>query len=504
MNLKNRGLFILNLLILLGGRLWVAGTGYLEDQDELLYQWIHMHFGEFAHFSTWVDALFHMQGQPPEIFIRLLEYISILPISSLLGKQMLHPDVLYFIGLYNILVSMLILFVFYKILLKLEFPQTTSILGSFLLGTLLNYTIYTRHIIPYDHAILFHLLSLNILVDENPKKSRYFFAGFLSVLGFTIYMGSFMFSFINGLVLVVNQFRYGEWKRTFQNSLLFIIPFFLVVFFYEGTCRLYGKSYWGFISDYSQTVYMASPDEGYSYIFKYFFQVEKWWGTTLLFLFIIGSIQSIITLKLTNKSLLIWVGILSYLLYGSMVYFSAKVVFHGRILHVFIPFVIIGVIYLLNEIKFAEKWNFHWLIGGIALLNYLFMLQDFNQIGYPRNAFYKYQLFEKKDKIRLTYYNEMATPVIYSNRKEWLIDSTGNSNLPEGNYRAYNLCFNIHYPDSAIKSFPPQFKDEQMVLYSQLHFQSHPAYAFEYCARDGRNLFINKKLQIKVVRLKEL
>jgi hypothetical protein len=498
-----RLLLIATFLVLLIGRLWMAGTGYLEDQDELLFQWIHMNFKEFNHFSTWIDAIFQMQGQPPEIFIRLIEYISVIPLSNLLEKQIMHPDVLYFIGIYNIMVSLLILFVFYKILLRLDFHLETAILGALFLGTLLNFNLYTRHIIPYDNAILFHLLSLYFLLVENQRKSTICWSGFFSVIGLTMYMGSFMFVFINGVFLLYRQFTKFHFKKVFISSLLFLIPFIAVVLTYEASCQYFGKSYLKFISDYSKTVYMASPDEGFSFIFKYFSQVERWWGTCFLTLFFCGLLRILIKMEFNKRTMIVLIGVLAYILYGTIVILSEKVVFYGRVLHVFYPFVTIGVLVFLQDQKAIDYRKVYIGLASLALINYFMLIQDLNQIGYPRNAFYKFQLFEVKDKIKFCYYNEMATPVIYSNRKEWLIDSIGSTNLSKGIYRAYNLCFNIHYPDSAIKVYPPTFRDEENMIYQQLHFQSHPAYAFEYCARDGRNLFINKALKIKILRIRD-
>jgi hypothetical protein len=175
-------------------------------------------------------------------------------------------------------------------------------------------------------------------------------------------------------------------------------------------------------------------------------------------------------------------------------------VFHGRVLHIYFPFIIIGVLVVLQNIpqKLQPYFTAALVLG--AIVNYAFVIQDFNNIGYPRNAIYKYHLFENSN-THITYFEEMLSPIHYTDRNAFHIDSTGPALLPPGNYAAGNLCFNIHYPDSGIKMYPPyRLQAGDSLVFEQLHFQSHPGYAFEYCARGGRNLFIDRQLKIKVIK----
>jgi len=263
-----------------------------------------------------------------------------------------------------------------------------------------------------------------------------------------------------------------------------------------------GKSYLGFIANYSTTVYMASFDEGFTYFFIYFWQVEKWWGMLLVVIAFFGITRTVFNRQaIPNVKALLSIAILAYIAYGAYVYFGHKMVFHGRILHIYFPFVIIGVLVMLQQLKGGLASISIPLLFIGSLVNYYFIIQDFKQIGYPRNFIYQNQLFSQQGKVELECFEEMASPVHYCDRASWRIDSIGSTNLDSGKYILSNICFNIHYPDSEIIEYPAyRLQSGDTCIKDQLHFQSHPAYVFEYCDRGGRALYIKKQLKLKVIK----
>ena len=145
-------------------------------------------------------------------------------------------------------------------------------------------------------------------------------------------------------------------------------------------------------------------------------------------------------------------------------------------------------------------------IGLLAFVNYVLIVRDFNNIGYPRDIMYKLQLVENPTPIQFTYYEEMTIPLKYWKMKDYGVsinmDTSNGIVLPLGSYRVGNLGFVSHYPDSAIHVYAsPNFLQTDSTVFEKLHFQSHPAYAFEYCTRYGRNIFISKQLKIRVAKI---
>lgn len=502
MSKKQLVFFVFVFAVLLVGRLCIAGAGYLEDQDEFLYIWIHANFPGFIHLATWRQCIFRIQGQPPEIAIRLFEYITLLPLSSATGKQMLHPDILYFVGLYNILVSLITLYVFFRILRKLDFSVTVSLTGVLLLGTLFNYNMYTRHILPYENAFLFQLLAFNLLLRDNLRPRTILFAGLLSAIGLTNYMGGFMFIFINGGYLVFANYK--DLKVALKIALLFVLPFVGLLLFFEVLVRMEGRSYINFLRGYANTVGTeGSYEEGLTYVFLYFKLVEKWWGLLLLLLSVPGMYMIFSKSRSAKTKRVMLLGIIAYLAFGGTVFFLHKLVFEGRVLHIYYPFIIIGVLGLIQQQKLLPVNRILLPVVFFACLNYCFVIRDFNRIGYPRNAIYKYHLFEEKGKTSFTYYDEISPSINYGDRKGFFIDSVGNHILPSGHYVLKNIAFLVTAPDSLLKSYKPRpMAKTDSVVFEELDYESHPAYTMEYCTRTGRQFYLDHQLKIQVIKTK--
>ncbi|MBS1618559.1 MAG: hypothetical protein JST76_08575 [Bacteroidetes bacterium] len=487
-------------LLLLAGRLCIAGEGYLEDPDELLYLWIHTHAASLSHWSTWVECMIHMQGQPPEIAIRLLEYLSTTSIAAMTHKSMLHADVLYIIGLYNIAVSLFILFIFFRMLLRLRFSFGLALTGTILLGTLFNYNLHIRHILPYDHAFLFQLLSLYLLLGQSVTLRTVLLAGLLSAIGLTNYYGSFMFIFINAGYIVLSG-RDAP-ARMIGKLAVFVLPFIIVMLSYEWGTGLCGVSYFDFLHYYSGTVITGgSFDEGLIYLFLYFHLVEHWWGLLLLLLFFAGAFLLFLRPAGQPVRLVLALGIIGYLSFGCYVVFFHKMLFSGRVLFIYYPFIIIGVMRALQAIQIRHTGR---MLAGICLaafIHYGFVIADFRQIGYPRTVIYSQHLFEKDQKVKFDYRDEMSSPMRYSMRRMFCIDSTGPDILPAGRYTLSNFAFLRDVPDSALRSYAPlQLHEGDSILFEKLHFESHPAYTLEYCTRHGRDFYLQHHFKIRVIR----
>ena len=130
------------------------------------------------------------------------------------------------------------------------------------------------------------------------------------------------------------------------------------------------------------------------------------------------------------------------------------------------------------------------------------MIKDLNGIGYPRNAIYKYHLFENKPNLTFEYHQEIEPSEQYRDHAKFVIDSTGPALLPAGQYALCNICFLPHFPDSLLRNYSPwQKAAADSIVFEQLHFESHPAYALEYCSREGRQFFIDHQLKIRVVKI---
>ena len=104
--MKKQLAFILVLLILLGGRLLLSGTGYLDDPDEYVYHFLLCYYEVISNCYPffWCKANFHNNFFPLEVLIRLLQSKLALYYAAYLELPPDHVRVMIVPGLFNILV----------------------------------------------------------------------------------------------------------------------------------------------------------------------------------------------------------------------------------------------------------------------------------------------------------------------------------------------------------------------------------------------------------------
>ena len=162
----------------------------------------------------------------------------------------------------------------------------------------------------------------------------------------------------------------------------------------EKMSRFAGRSYILDALVLSGTINQGSFDESFVYILKYLFEVERLTG---IFILVSLSIYCFIIVYQIKKStfrqdlLIILLGIALiglYLTYASAGYFFHEVVFYGRLLHQYFPFICILSIFAMNELltKITRKPELIWfLISIIFILNFGFNLINYNSLSYPRD-----------------------------------------------------------------------------------------------------------------------
>ena len=158
--------------------------------------------------------------------------------------------------------------------------------------------------------------------------------------------------------------------------------------------RFAGRSYILDALVLSRTINQGSFDESFVYIFKYLFEVERLTGIIILVSLLIYCF--IIVYQIKNKpfihhSLIILLGIALiglYLTYAIAGYFFHEVVFYGRLLHQYFPFICILSIFAIKELltKITRKPELIlFLISIIFILNFGFNLINYNSLFYPRD-----------------------------------------------------------------------------------------------------------------------
>lgn len=492
------------LVILLLGRLAISGQGYLEDSDEVDYYAAEDAFEALVQldFVSFSQKIAITEGKPSETLVKT----ALVPLHRLwawgLGVPRHSPKGLWILGAVNIVVSIGLLLVFYSLLLALNVRERNALLGMAMLGILINFNLYTRHLLGYDLGLLLQLLVLLWLVDK-PHASRqtYLRLGGLSAIGFTVYHGYFMLVAFFGVLLVVNggvplavRFKRGVW---------FGLSFMAVLLGYEVFFWLGGHSFFKESFIISSTISQGSFEEGFSFAWLYLQDVEGVYGLVLLVLFFVAVLLALFNKLATPIEQLVFGAFVLYLCFGFLVYFPKLFVFYGRIFHMYVPFIVLGVVYLLERFSTKHLKLTSLAIGVLLAVQYFVNIAALNSFTYPRFVLDKFGWMPPAASTSLHFCTELRFSEDYRHNWRFVQYAATPSKLPKGNYDVVNTCFFSHFPDWFMTSYLPYDKEQGEVVFSALHFMSFPAYTFEYCSTAGRAYYQEKRFMIQVVKQAE-
>ena len=496
---KENKALVIGLVILTIGRFAISGSGYLEDSDEVDYYAAELAFDAITHFEIreFANHVAFTEGKPTETLIKTV----LVPFHRLwafvINQPRYNSKSLMFLGVYNILVSLLSLGLFYLILRRLKVDKNLAAFGVLMLGILINFNVYTRHLLSYDLGLFFHLLALYFVLDEKmDDKKKFAWLGLTCAIGFTVYHGYFMFV---ALILAyvwwdskANNINF--WSRLKRFSIYFaILPIFFEVFFWLG-----GNSFIKESLKISGSIGQGSFHEGFAYAWLYLKTVEGYYGLVLLGLFLFGFVWAVSRTRKEAIEKLIVLSLATYFVFAFAVNILRMFVFYGRIFHMYIPFMVIGVVYLFQQISWKKR---DVIFAGLALVlcvQYYFNIQEMNSFTYPKKLYEKYWALDTPSRT-MEFATELDYTDNYLNIIEKITDSNENA-LEMGSYKFVNTCFFQHHPDRFIKTYEPFDLEDKEIVFSAPHFMSHPIYTFEYCSNVGRAFYLEQKFQLLVCK----
>lgn len=507
---KHHKMIVAVLLLLLFGKLILIQSGLLDDTDELPFLEMLRQSDLLwkGNADAWNKQVIGLWSTYPETAIRLLQSVFLNAYADAKGIDPITNEALLIMGGFNVLTSLFIALVFYLILLRLGFSKAWSVVGVLLYSAFLNTNLYVKHILPYDSSLLFHMISLLILMKEHIPLKRVLLSGLFCALGYYTYHGNFMFLFIAWAYLMFHTRKH--WSVYVMNTFVLAAPSLIALGFLEWLSRKSGKGFFEHTILFSGTIYHGSPEETLPYLFIYFFEVERWWGIGFLVFIFAGLFMLFKKWRVLDRSMKVFAltGIGGYLVFGILAHLTGYMVFYGRTFHMYYPFLVVVALVFLSQYK--------QLLVPVALLSILqfgFVIKELQSIGYPRSMVFEFDLFDDTDKTRFE--NELDIGILYNHQLRYfhLLDwdlatyrlpKPSAYNIPPDSLVLLNFAFFYHYPDTFIQSYqpfevPPNFLQKT----ERLHFMSHPAYTFEYCTRAGRKFFLEKKLKIGIYERKD-
>ena len=510
-------------LVLLAGalvtiaRLSLLGTGTMAFVDE--YRYVTAMLGLRAlgegHGLEFLQAINSMGARPGDGLWRAIPGLGQALLLLGFGLNPNAPPSLQVPQLFNVLIVSLNALLIYRIYRQF-FSFWFALLGIAAYSSLVNTNLYLRHLLPYDHALFFFLLALWWLLSQSKRRviGRYCGVGALSGLSYAVYPGYFMGPAVLlalGLLLAWGpQAPAGQPRpRVVGYAVAQLAGLLGVLGLFEVLARLSGTSYLASSRYIATTVNQGSFEEGLSFTSTYFWQVEGWVGVGLLTLCGAGLVLSARELfrvlirqaqgPARSESLplfgLLIIVLSAWLGYVGLVLLAHKLVFYGRILHFFVPFIVLGALVAVRAAASLCQAGKRVLLvsGWVATCgHFITFVVAYRAVQYPCDVAYHYGIQDARQIAGITTTGRDENVIFYR------VFGPRIRNQRTAALPAYQLVnFAYLYPLSGYR--PASFKTER-ILVSVPYFLRYPPYRFEGHSPVQRTLLQKYAYEFQIIK----
>jgi len=493
---------------------WEAG----DALEKLIYK--HNFPGFCAHIAG-ISGLFRSTDKPGHITIELIPAMVQGIVWKISGGRLVrdpqtqmitsgihfrNPEFMRVATAFNVILSLFSLWIFYRItLLLFKENQSVALLGTAVYALLANTNIYIRHILPYNYALPVFFFSLYLALKKYFQKPGPFSLktgcalGLLSGFGFAIYPGYYFFP-----VLIFGIIVWAGKEALFSPSQLvryiaFALSSVSVLLFYELIARIGGTTYLGHLRDHASVIIMGSFEEGFTFLPKYLFEVETFIGVFMM----ICTLLYIFKKKRNGATTEIFPRIFGIMLAGFLFHATVsllrQMVFYGRLLHMYYPFLVWAMMAFLADLKppIVKKILMGGALPVLSLLSFIKFSTAYSQIAYPLDVLYqegiKTELIDSRNFVHETepYLRYSSPPP-----KDFKTDAPYRI---ESNFILVNFCYFSPLEGKGFKPFIPPANAK--LLYQRPHLQSFPAYTYEGFTVKDRKLFKQRNYQVSIYEL---
>jgi len=460
-------------------RLSLTTQGHRFDLDERRYFWAIFFWNDILHgrFFDAVSCFFSVSARPGFILFSLIPsglQILLVHLNLISTADMRFFDIP---SIFNVFITLINSFLFYRILILVVSNRGLAFVGVVIYSLLVNTNVYIRHLFPYDCSLLLFFIAIYLILKHQSRgllDNRFaVMAGLLCALGSLTYPGYY------ALALVVAIFLASSFRSNPKVLLVYAINFLSTILFFEILARLVGKSYLLDCSILSSTVNHGSFTEGFLFITRYLKDVEGLIGVVLLTLFMIYSI-CFLPKDHSSAKWLVLAAILMYSLHAILGLVFFKMVFYGRTLHLYFPFMIFALVRVLTFIP-LQRWR-SWAAGVLlacSIISFIPFAYTYGQLSYPHDIFFKYLSRIPEDKILWIESDKKVDPAIYKNYAAVAV-----------NLKAY---FGVK------ETYVSTVRPSNMVLVvDKPHPLNFPSYTFENYTPEERKLLKERKYRMMI------
>jgi hypothetical protein len=385
------------LLVLLGTyRLCLSWSGQLYWPDE--YRFLHaLHLLDELRQGDPARGLFWIFGseateagvgsRPMYVFLSTIPAFIQGLAHLFVGLEPSDPAFYRIPAALNVAVSLGLAVLFYQVVLLVSGDRALALLGVFVHGLLANTNLYVRHLLAYDLSLLLLFASLVLLLGLKfkPKpRPQVIAAGLLAGIGITTYPGYYYFPLILVAALIVSP--HGSWRL----ASVFLASILSVFVGLEGIARLGGFSFVGSAYRFSKIVPGGLEKlfgEGYRSLPFYLLEIEGVAGALLLVLFACFLVLAVRGRYGRTEIAVIGVAAAAYLAHATSVVVFHFGALHGRLLHMYFPFVVLASVLAVKIVPgFKLRMWLAWILMAASVVSFVPTAANALTTHYPRDV----------------------------------------------------------------------------------------------------------------------
>jgi hypothetical protein len=505
-------------------RLLLLGSGTLVDYDERRYfqSFEALCAAAHGHWRACAFALSMVDARPMDALWRCVPAAGQLLLARYVGWDIYSFPSLLLPTLLNWAATVGTAWFFYRISQRLlagvPAAQQWALVAAVLYASLINTSIYVRHVLPYDSAMLLCMGLLDWTLrqpESRPKAMFWAQLGLGAGLLWLLYPGYYA-----GPVLLVAPLL--SWRQPVQWILANIgrllalgLGFGLPLLGAEALSRLgSAPPFWAVSYDLSLHILQGDPAEGYTFWLKYLWQVEGALGMVLLLLLVLALGQAgqhisrqgvAAVVPRTPRQKMLAAALLLFLVHATAAAVGHRIVWYGRLLHLYLPFLVLAGVAALATSR-RPGWAAAAGVVGclVGLVSYGLFFAAYQEIAYPTDEIVAHKLNCFPDS-QLRYCEAVCVADglrfrPHGPRMPAPVQCP--ATLNDADSLTVLVNFALLYPLVAKTRLAiPAFDTTARMIFDGPYYRTFPAYQFEGLAPAERAETRRQKFRLRIVRL---
>ncbi|MBN1353333.1 MAG: hypothetical protein JW994_01505 [Candidatus Omnitrophica bacterium] len=290
---------------------------------------------------------------------------------------------------FNVLISIFVSFFFYRIALLLIKKRVPAVTATIVFSLLNASYMFIRHMLPYYHAILILFIALYIVLRESPgRKFTYkktILVGFLISFALTVYQPYYVLAGAIALLAVYKS------ESRLKSTVIILLALFLVHLLFEILAHAAGTAFILQGEKMKHILTDSADDNTYQLAFifwlVYMVKGEGVLGGVLIVFFALFVFLTLPKRGTEIRTKILYTTLIcGYIAHAVLVYFPKYFILFTRQFYVYMPFIVIGAVYFIGNLKKARKPVMACLLV-LSIVSFAFYFRAYSMTDYPRDFF---------------------------------------------------------------------------------------------------------------------